>query len=444
VDKKQGRGNRKNGEAVNYMDCFSGIAGFAKGAYDAGFTFDKHYFSEIEEYPCELYKLRFPNAIPIGDINKINGKELVDRNDFILTGGFPCQDVSVAGKRKGFHDEEGNRTRSGLWFEMKRLISEIQPKFVIAENVGMLVKKELAQILVDLNELGFSCEWNDIRASDIGAPHKRERIWIIAYKKINGFFFDTKIQRLGDVCNGSIVEINTLFGNELISLPKSGCMIGANVYQTNSIFEQYRSGNCENHYPSPTSSDGTTGGIIGKDDQYYETSTGMPRKINKNGKNGSVGLGRLVKLMPTPTQRDYKDSGENMNYEKAAKKGRLAGVVKMFPTPTRRSPSDCPSERNRHTPSLEAQVKMIENIQGDLNPDWVELLMAYPKGWTNKDITTDYFHFDKHPGFDCNWEDGVPRLTTDKKYRVARLKGIGNAIVPKIAELLFRRIKELL
>ncbi len=399
--------------AINYIDTFSGIGGFSKGAYDAGLRFDKHYFSEIEEYPVELYQIRFPNAIPLGDITKIDGTKLIDGNDFILTGGFPCTDISVAGKRKGFHDENGNRTRSGLWFEMKRIIAEVQPKFVIAENVGMIVHRELAQVLIDLHEIGYNVEWHDIRASDIGAPHRRERIWIIAYKKIDGYFFDVKSEKIGDIVDGAIMEISMLLPSEIIALPRAGRMIGSSVYVTESVFEYYRNGIYELNYPSPVASDATMGGIIGKDDQYYKTSTGMPRKINKNGHNGSVGLGRLVKLLPTPVAYDA--------------------------TP-------CPSERERHTPSLESQVKMFpnEDIRGNLNPDFVELLMAYSKGWTNKDITTDYFHFGQHPGFDCNWEEGVPRLSTDKKYRVARLKAIGNAIVPTIAELLFRRIKELI
>ncbi len=166
---------------MNYLDLFSGIGGFALGAYYAGFKCDKHYYSEIEKYPAELYQLRFPDSIPLGDITKIDFEKLKDGNEWIITGGFPCQDISVAGKGAGI---EGKR--SGLWFEYWRAIRILRPKFAIIENVGAITIRGLDRVLSSLAEIGYNAEWQDIRAEDMGAPHRRERIWVMAYPIDNG------------------------------------------------------------------------------------------------------------------------------------------------------------------------------------------------------------------------------------------------------------------
>ncbi len=160
---------------MKYLDLFSGIGGFALGAYWAGWRFDEHYFSEIEPYCVKLYQQRFPDAIGLGDIREIDCNEL-SKGEWFVTGGFPCQDISIAGKGKGIKGK-----RSGLWFEMWRVIRDLQPRWVIAENVGALTFRGLAIVLNSLAEIGYDCEWTDIRASDVGAPHRRERIWIVAY-----------------------------------------------------------------------------------------------------------------------------------------------------------------------------------------------------------------------------------------------------------------------
>jgi DNA (cytosine-5)-methyltransferase 1 len=160
---------------LNYLDLFHGIGGFALGAYWAGMKFENHYCSDIEPWCQKLYAQRFPDSIQLGDIAKINAQDL-PAGEWILSGGFPCQDISIAGKGAGIHGD-----RSGLWFEYWRLIRDLRPRFAIMENVGMLVHRGLREVLGSLAEIGYDAEWQDIRASDVGAPHRRERIWIVAY-----------------------------------------------------------------------------------------------------------------------------------------------------------------------------------------------------------------------------------------------------------------------
>lgn len=159
----------------SFLDLFSGIGGFALGAEWAGMQFDAHYYSEVDPYAIKVYEKRFPGAIALGDIRAIRGAAL-PASDWIIAGGFPCQDISVAGKGAGLAGE-----RSGLWYEYARLIGELRPRYAIMENVGALTFRGLDAVLGSLAEIGYDCEWRDIRASDVGAPHRRERIWIVAY-----------------------------------------------------------------------------------------------------------------------------------------------------------------------------------------------------------------------------------------------------------------------
>jgi DNA (cytosine-5)-methyltransferase 1 len=163
--------------AAYFMSLFSGIGGFDLGAYWAGLRFDGHYFSEVDSYAIKDYKKRFPDAIPLGDVRNIRGEELPE-GSWIIAGGFPCQDISVAGKGAGL-----DGSRSGLWHEYARLIGEIRPRFAIMENVGALTVRGLDRVLGSLSKAGYDAEWCDIRASDVGALHRRERIWIVGYPR---------------------------------------------------------------------------------------------------------------------------------------------------------------------------------------------------------------------------------------------------------------------
>ena len=174
-----------------FLDLFSGIGGFRLGAECAGLRFDGHYYSEVDPYAIKVYSLRFPDAIALGDIRGIRGADL-PVGDWIIAGGFPCQDISVAGKGAGL-----SGARSGLWYQYARIIGELRPRYAIMENVGALAFRGLDSVLGSLAALGYDAEWQDIRASDVGAPHRRERIWIVAYPGSKRW--DTT--REGEVCS---------------------------------------------------------------------------------------------------------------------------------------------------------------------------------------------------------------------------------------------------
>jgi DNA (cytosine-5)-methyltransferase 1 len=161
-----------------FLDLFSGIGGFALGAYWTGLRFDNHYFSEVEPYAVELYQKRFPNAEPLGDIRDVDYSRLPE-GEYLVSSGFPCQPHSVAGKKKGARDERD------LWPECARMLRELRPAVALFENVpGLFVSnggRFFNRVLSDISEGGYDAEWQVISAKDQGAPHIRKRVWIVAY-----------------------------------------------------------------------------------------------------------------------------------------------------------------------------------------------------------------------------------------------------------------------
>jgi DNA (cytosine-5)-methyltransferase 1 len=151
---------------------FSGIGGFDRGLERAGMRVV--WQSEIDPYACAVLRKHWPDAPNHGDIRAIHFPP-VERCD-VLCGGFPCQDISNAGKRAGIDGE-----RSGLWSEFARVIGELRPRYVIVENVAALLGRGLERVLGDLAALGFDAEWHCIPASAVGAPHERDRLWIVAH-----------------------------------------------------------------------------------------------------------------------------------------------------------------------------------------------------------------------------------------------------------------------
>ena len=163
---------------LKVLDLYSGIGGFSYGFHNAG-GFETAAFCEIDAHCKKVLKKNFGN-IPIYHDVGIFTSDDVDKID-VICGGFPCTDVSVAGLQKGLIDDEGKITRSGLWFQYKRIIQEVRPKWVVIENVRNLLNNGFATVLQDLHEIGYDCEWQVISARDVGAPHLRERVWIVAW-----------------------------------------------------------------------------------------------------------------------------------------------------------------------------------------------------------------------------------------------------------------------
>jgi DNA (cytosine-5)-methyltransferase 1 len=151
---------------------FSGIGGIDLGLERAGMRV--LWQSEIDPYASRVLKKHWPEVPNHGDIAQIDFRQ-VEPVD-VLAGGFPCQDISNAGKREGIEGE-----RSGLWSEYARAIGELRPRYVFVENVAALLARGLGRVLGDLAALGYDAEWDCIPAAAVGAPHLRDRLWLVAY-----------------------------------------------------------------------------------------------------------------------------------------------------------------------------------------------------------------------------------------------------------------------
>ena len=158
---------------------------------------------ELASFPRLVLARHWPEVDrSVMDVRKASPRSLgaVD----LICGGFPCQDISIAGKGRGLAG-----TRSGLWREFARVVREFLPRFVVVENVPALVGRGLDRVLGDLAEIGFDCVWGCVRASDAGAPHKRERLFVVAYRNGDGSravgergLFDGERSALGHDANG--------------------------------------------------------------------------------------------------------------------------------------------------------------------------------------------------------------------------------------------------
>ena len=175
---------------INVLDLFSGIGGFSQGLKQAGFDIENHYYSEIDKHAQAIYKKQFPTAKAIGDVRHVRGSELGRIN--AITFGSPCQDFSLAGKRKGMDGE-----RSSLITEAIRLITECKPDFFIWENVkGTFSSNSGADfwaiVKAFANIGGYRIEWQLLNTAWL-LPQNRERIYLVG--------------RLADRCSGQVFPI---------------------------------------------------------------------------------------------------------------------------------------------------------------------------------------------------------------------------------------------
>lgn len=163
---------------LNELALFAGAGGGILGGHLLGWK--TVCAVEIEDYPRRILLQRQKDGIlprfPIWDDIKTFDGRLWRRKVDIISGGFPCQDISSAGKGAGIDGE-----RSGLWTEMARVVCEVQPKYILVENSPMLIDRGLGIVLGDLAEMGYNARWCVLGADDAGAEHKRKRIWIFAY-----------------------------------------------------------------------------------------------------------------------------------------------------------------------------------------------------------------------------------------------------------------------
>lgn len=162
---------------LRVLSLFAGIGGFDLGLERTG-GFKTVAFCEIDPFCRRVLAKHWPEVPCYDDVRTLTADRLTADGISVdvICGGFPCQDISFAGKGAGL-----NGARSGLWFEYARLVGELGPRFVLVENVGALLSRGLDAVLGTLASFGYDAEWHCIPAAYVGAPHRRDRVWVVAY-----------------------------------------------------------------------------------------------------------------------------------------------------------------------------------------------------------------------------------------------------------------------
>ncbi len=206
---------------MNHLDLFSGIGGFSLAAQWAwGKNHNIISFVEQDKYCQKVLSKHWPSVPIIGDIHDY--KHDKTQTVSLITGGFPCQPFSVAGKRKGKEDDRA------IWPQMLRIIKESRPTWIISENVIGIINMELANCITDMEDESYEVETFIIPASAVAAPHRRDRVWIIAHAKNDRCEHAIYAQGKEDFGRGVMaqVPIKGIFGFDKQRLYKEICASG--------------------------------------------------------------------------------------------------------------------------------------------------------------------------------------------------------------------------
>jgi len=314
---------------------FSGIGGLDL-ACEQAFGGETVWQVEREPYCQRVLESRWPNAKRHSDVREVGAHNLEPID--LLCGGFPCQDLSQAGRHAGLDGD-----KSGLYLELLRVAQELTPAYVVMENVPKLLHYQ-QRLEGDFARIGYGLLWQQCEASDAGAPHKRKRVFVLAVRGMQGS--ELLASPLGQ---------RDLFAPSWAP-PSSGAV----------------------KWPAPT-------------------VKGNHNKAGLSSKAGD-GLSTAVKW-PTPCSRDYR-SGTGCTAKTQAKR--------------------------RGSPQLP------EVVGGCLNPAWVELLMGFPVGWTVPGVEVGEHAWPMGRGGEQASHE-PPRLVAPRSVpdRPARLKALGNAVVPQ-------------
>lgn len=378
---------------------FSGIGGLDLAA-EAAWGAHTIWHCEIDPHAREVLRARWPDAVLHDDVRTLTADtaEPID----VLTGGFPCQDLSVAGKRAGLDGE-----RSGLYGEMLRIAAELRPEWVVFENVPPLLRYR-ARVEQDLERMGYGSIWQVCEASDVGAPHRRQRVFVVARRGMCAHVMLPRPSPQGDLFAPAFATA------EAFALwPTATTGDHATMYQ--------QGGEPLGHavrWPTPLATDAKG-----------------PKGAGMVARGGGERLSNAVASWPTPTLC----GNDNRAGLSPASGDGLATAVKAWPTPAAadaagsRKPPAGTSPTGRRPDGSKATIGLQTAINGAgvLNPAWVELLMGLPPGWTDPDCDQLGTHRWPAGRGEAQHPDEPPRLVPAKSVpnRGARLKALGNAVV---------------
>ena len=390
---------------LTHLDLFSGIGGFALAARWVG-GIRTIGFCEIEDYGCRTLEQNFPGIPIYKDVRELHPDELISRDGRIdfLTAGFPCQDLSVAGNQAGIEAD-----RSGLFFQITRLSDEIyaycgtRPSLVL-ENVSNLLAGDggswARTVYGELACRGYCIEWKVVGAKDVGAPHRRHRWWCVAYM-------------VGNFDGGNECEIGGIQKREVAKSCRdsSGDMAHSR------------------HSEPPGWDQGEEGQQSGRGRKAWGESSSCSGSVADTSNKPSRmekhrGGGQGWELSNPYKSEILRQEDREIGSERFGTGGSVADSsgrrCKQHQPKSKQVPYiGLPSEETGRIGQPELQLGG--------STDGIPPGLDFPRRWR-----------------DGSWEEGIPRVTTGQKNRVARLKGLGNAVVPQVAMIPLMRLKEIL
>lgn len=404
---------------MQIISLFGGIEGFGLAGHKMGW--DLVLSCEIAEFPSLVTKRNFPNTFHHPDIHTLNYETIIKNSRWnpsdttIVVGGFPCQPYSLAGKRKGKNDDRH------LWPEMLRVIQEIQPTWVVGENVPGLVNWSggvvFEEVQSDLEAEGYEVQSFILPAAGVGAPHRRDRVWIVAYSAVHGH----ELRRLGE---------------DRFAKGKGE----SEKYKRERVRDDGR-GNGEQGVTSNPTSDrrmwnrsgfasekGRQSGFVeaGQLEGGFEGLCVQGDASNTKGEQG--------KRMQ-PEQRKFSEQGQR----------EFRGINSAMGCGHASNPSNTRLQRGEKLGSIASEwPESDKQPAGHICPDWQNFPTQSPVCDGNDGISADLVRYILRTGGDCYTEEEAEKEAKRiiSKVRTEGIKAGGNAIVHQVALQIFKAIEE--
>jgi len=423
--------------AMRLLDLFSGIGGFSYAAETLIGGYETVAFCEMDEFCQKVLKKHWPQVPIFDDVRTIDATRL-GRID-IVTGGYPCQPFSQAGRRQGEEDERH------LWPEMLRIIKSCQPRYVVAENVAGHVTMGLDQVLTDLEDQGYTTRPIIVPACAKNAPHRRDRVWIIGQLTTNTNDTGNRTSRSNIDQEQQTIEQGwkeqSLFefsrhDESMANTKRMGCTKRA---EKSEEFNREKSSDKSDNGSQGCTISNTDKDVANTEIKQSNESTNDTR-VSKQKQGEFRGSGCRENVANTKSKGlqgrqfsstiSFKRNEESNIRTRDSKKKILANTSSIGQSRSRKSVepisteenkirktsgSDDGSQRGKHDGNIEQRVgDMADGISAGLLK-----------------------HFDREP-------DHIPRVTTGEKDRAKKLKALGNSIVPQVAAeiLLAIRVSE--
>ena len=394
---------------LKMLDTFAGIGGFS---YAAKYLIDQGIetagFVEIDPFCQKILSKNFPNIPIYDDITTFTAKPFQYQ---LISAGFPCQDISVAGRQKGIT----KTTRSGLFYELIRVIRMVRPKYVILENVAAILNNGLDIVLAELYEAGYDAEWATFPASLIGAAHQRDRWWLVAYPIGIRSRSKSTIQAGGNSssCSNRSGDVADSNDNGSSRTEKS-----RSTQETNGGSEKRKDISIESERSSKSRDSGNFQLSIAD----TESSTWNEHEIERE--HGEVETQEIF--------RDRDSSGDTRKSSDSISKGvekRISQFDKELQETGSARSSD--SSSDRQSTSNSNGIRTQSKDEG-YNPSWK---VPVGNGETRQTLSPKWRGYVSQP---ClrRGDDGL-------RGRMDRLKALGNSVVPQCAAIPLQRVIQL-